>query len=109
MSQSAKEIFEVSIPEKLKKNADKITGINCVYEFNVTGDQGAVYTLDLTKEGGAISEGSTGGAQCTVTISTENFNELLEGKLNPQMAFMTGKLKVAGDMGLAIKLGNVIG
>ncbi|MBI2336732.1 MAG: SCP2 sterol-binding domain-containing protein [Deltaproteobacteria bacterium] len=105
---SAKDLFTTKIPEKLKKNADKTTGIKSIYEFNVSGDEGGVWSLDFTQGEGKVVEGSTGKANCTVSITTENLGQILDGKLNPQMAFMTGKLKVAGDMGLAIKLGSIL-
>ncbi len=41
-------------------------------------------------------------------MAENDFLEMLSGKLNSQMAFMTGKLKVAGDMGLALKLGSFL-
>ncbi len=106
---SAKEIFEQKIPQKLETNAEKITGIDAIYEFNVTGDEGGVWSIDLSGDNKKVVEGSTGNAQCTITISDADFSDLIGGGLNPQMAFMTGKLKVAGDMGLALKLGNILG
>ncbi len=108
MALTAKEIFEDKIAAKIKENAAKIQGINAVYEFNVTGDTTEVWTLDLTAPGGAISSGSSGKANCTVTIAVGDLSDIVEKKLNPQMAFMTGKLKVSGDMGLALKLGTVL-
>jgi putative sterol carrier protein len=42
-------------------------------------------------------------------MAETDFLDLVSGKLNGQMAFLTGKLKVAGDMGLALKLGSFIG
>ena len=106
---TAKEIFEEKIPAKLVQNAAKISSINAVYEFNLTGDGGGVWTLEITDGKGKVVSGSTGNAKCTVTVSAADFSDIVEGKLNPQMAFMTGKLKVAGDMGLALKLGAVLG
>lgn len=106
---SAKEIFEQKIPQKLETNADKISSINAIYEFNVTGDEGGVWSIDLSNGNKKVVAGSTGNAHCTITISDKDFSDLIAGNLNPQMAFMTGKLKVSGDMGLALKLGNILG
>jgi len=43
-------------------------------------------------------------ADCTVIVSKDDFEKLAKGKLDPTMAFMTGKLKVNGDMSVAMKL-----
>ncbi len=108
MSLTAKQIFEEKIAQKLKDNAEKVTKLNTIYQFNLTGDAPSTWTLDLTQPGGKISEGASPNAKCTVTISTENLSKIVEKSLNPQMAFITGKLKVAGDMGLALKLGTIL-
>jgi putative sterol carrier protein len=50
-----------------------------------------------------------GEADVTLTASPEDFRAILEGGLSPTKAFMTGKLKVDGEMGLAMKLGSVLG
>ncbi len=48
-------------------------------------------------------------ADVTLTASPDNFQAMMEGDLNPTTAFMTGKLSVDGDMGLAMKLGSALG
>ncbi|WP_135449917.1 MULTISPECIES: SCP2 sterol-binding domain-containing protein [Tabrizicola] len=48
-------------------------------------------------------------ADVTLTADAEVFRSILEGSTNPTMAFMTGKLKVDGSMGMAMKLGSVLG
>ena len=103
-----REYFEVKVPGNLKEKGEKLSSINCIYEFQIEGATGGTWTLDLTAPGGAITEGSSGKADCTVKINDENFVKLISGSLNPQMAFMTGKLKVAGNMGLALKLANIL-
>ncbi|MBX7149359.1 SCP2 sterol-binding domain-containing protein [bacterium] len=108
MALTGEQIFNEKIAQKLKDNGDKATSINAIYEFKLTGGSSDVWTLDLTQAGGKISKGSSGKAQCTVTIAESDLSDIVEKKLNPQMAFMSGKLKVAGDMGLALKLGNVL-
>ncbi|HBF11775.1 MAG TPA: sterol-binding protein [Deltaproteobacteria bacterium] len=110
MALTAQQIFQEKITERLKERADKILAINSIYEFKVTGEASgdSIWTLDLTQPGGKISQGSGGQAKCTVTISVNDLSDIVEKKLNPQMAFMSGKLKVVGDMGLALKLGNIL-
>ena len=46
---------------------------------------------------------------CTIRLSTDNMKKLLNGKLNPMTGVMMGKLKISGDMGVAMKLGKLIG
>ena len=104
---SAKELFLEKVAKNLEAKADKVKTINAIYEFNIT-DENSTYTIDLTKSGGFVSEGSSGHAKCTISIKAEDFAALIDKKLNPQMAFMTGKLKIKGDMGLALKLGTIL-
>jgi putative sterol carrier protein len=47
-------------------------------------------------------------ADVTLTASADVFRAILEGDMNPTMAFMTGKLSVDGSMGMAMKLGSVL-
>ncbi len=108
--QTPKSYFEEKIAKKLADSKpEELEKINAVYEFNITGDNGGVWTVDLTKEPGVVTAGSTGAAKCTVTAKSEDFMNIVSGKMNPQMAFMSGKLKIKGDMGLAMKLQKVIG
>lgn len=108
MALTAQQIFEEKIAQKIKDNAEKIKNLVTVYQFNLTGEEQSTWTLDLTKPGGEISQGASPNAKCTVTISVQHLSDIIEKKLNPQMAFITGKLKVSGDMGLALKLGNIL-
>lgn len=48
-------------------------------------------------------------ADCTMVASAETFQGILEGDVNPTSAFMSGRLKIDGDMGLAMKLGTLLG
>lgn len=47
-------------------------------------------------------------ADCTIASTEENFTALLKGELNPMMAVMTGKVKISGDMSVAMKLQNLL-
>ena len=48
-------------------------------------------------------------ADCTITISPSDFQSLIQGKLDPMMAFMMGKVKIKGDMGIAMRLKSLLG
>ena len=56
---------------------------------------------------GAVST-DDGDAECTISASAETFQELFEGELDPTAAFMTGKIKIDGDMGQAMKLSQLL-
>lgn len=104
-----KQFFEEKIAKKLAEKPELSKAVNAAYEFNITGDTGGVWTVDLTKEPGSVSAGSTGTAKCTVTCAANDFLNITSGKMNPQMAFMSGKLKIKGEMALAMKLQKIIG
>lgn len=103
-----KELIEQNIAKKLQASPDKAAAVNAVIELAITGDDGGTWTVDCTKPGGAVLAGSTGSAKLTVTMASADFVDLCEGRLNPQTAFLTGKVKVKGDIGLALKLGNIL-
>jgi putative sterol carrier protein len=104
-----KTLFEEKIARKLTEKPDLSRSLNCVYEFNIEGDGGGIWTVDLTREPGTVTVGSTGTARCVVTSRSGDFMNLVNGKGNPQMAFMSGRIKIKGDMSLAMKLQQVIG
>ena len=77
-------------------------GIDGSVKF-VIEDEGEV----LIDEDGARAD--DGEADCVLTSDVETFQGMLEGDVNPTSAFMSGRLKVDGDMGLAMKLGALLG
>lgn len=108
MYENAKQVFEEKIATKIKTDPSKAKAIGALVVFHITGAQSGDWTLDCSKEPAVLAEGGTEGAKVEVTMSEEDFVKLANGGLNPQMAFLGGKLKVKGDMGLAIKLGQIL-
>jgi putative sterol carrier protein len=106
MAANPKEYFETDVASKLKDKPEIAQKINAIYQFNITGDTGGSWTVDLVKP--EVREGEDAGARCTVTVKDEDFMKIVSGQLNPQMAFMSGKLKIGGDMSLAMKLGEIL-
>ena len=56
----------------------------------------------------AREDAGAGDPDCTIRISAENLKKLMDGRLNPMLAFTMGKLKVAGSMGVAMKLAQLL-
>ncbi|ABS25737.1 SCP2 sterol-binding domain-containing protein [Anaeromyxobacter sp. Fw109-5] len=105
---SVKDVFERHIPSRFQAKPDVVQKINSVYEFNISGPGGGVWTVDCTSPGGKIVEGHAPNAKCTVAATDADFLNIVNGRLNAQMAFMSGKLKIQGDMGLAMKLQQIL-
>lgn len=104
---AAKEIFQM-IDSALKEDPSRAKGIEAVYQFNLGGEDAGTYQVILRPGEGAAVEGEQETADCTLSIDSADFKKMVEGELNGTEAFMSGKLKIEGDMGLALKLQNVL-
>jgi putative sterol carrier protein len=98
MAESVREFFgglETSVDES------KTAGMNNSYLFDIEGAGQWVVQVEDGKV--SVSEGA-GEADTSIQASEENFLAITRGELNPTTAYMTGKLKIKGDMGAALKL-----
>ena len=82
-------------------DASKTAGVNKAYVFDIDG--AGVWKVDVTDAGVHVTEGATDG-DVTIRASEETFSKIAGGEQNPTTAYMTGKLKIDGDMSAALKL-----
>src|SRR5258708_36433722 len=109
MADTAQSILESEIPALLKTKPELAKEINAVIHFNITGEQGGTWTLDLTKDSDWVQSGAQGTPKMTIVVSEQDFIKIRRKQLNAQMAAMQGKLKFKPmDMGLAMKLGKLL-
>lgn len=87
----------------------KTKGVNSVFQFDLSGDNGGVFHVNVTDAQVDVIEGAHDSPNVTISMSADDFQSMLEGKLNATSAFMAGKLKVKGDMSLAMKLQALVG
>ena len=97
-------LFNEELPAALAKNADDAKTIGATFQMNITGPTGGEWHIDVTSNGPSCKAGS-GPADCTITMADEDFQKLLENpQANAVQLFFAGKLKVAGNQMLGMKL-----
>ncbi|MEH7417856.1 SCP2 sterol-binding domain-containing protein [Neobacillus drentensis] len=96
------------IEEIINKNPEPIQGFTAIYQFDIHGVEQNIFQLHFKDGGAAVIRGEKASADCTLNMSLTNFQLFLLGKLNGTMAFMTGKLKIQGDIGKALKIESIL-
>lgn len=77
------------------------------YKVKFAFDEGGVLLLDGTATPPTLSE-EDGEADCVITSSIDNAVKLMNGQLNPMLAYSMGKLKIAGSVGVALKMASML-
>lgn len=105
MAVDIQNLFNTELPAAIAKNEAAAKEIGAKYQLNITGDGGGEWFIDVSASGPKCEPGNPGGADCTITLSSEDFQKLKENpQANGMQLFFAGKLKVAGNQMLAMKL-----
>ena len=99
MAESTREFFE-GLPARADES--KLAGMNNSYLFDI--ESSGCWLVTIADGTVSVREGGQGDADCTISATEENFQRILSGEQNATSAYMTGKLKIKGDMGAAMKL-----
>lgn len=105
---STKSIIEEKIAKKLNERTDLAKSISVPVAIELLGEGGGRWLIDFTKKPALVEAGSNAPAKTTISMDAEVFNQLAAGEIDPQTAFLMGKVRVEGDLGLAIKLGQLL-
>ena len=82
-------------------DASKTAGVNKSYVFDIDG--AGVWKVDVTDAGAKVTEGASDG-DVTIRASEDTFRKIVNKDLSPTTAYMTGKIKIEGEMSAALKL-----
>lgn len=99
MAESMQDFFD-----KLQIDAKKTAGMNATYQFVSTGDGGGNWFVKITNGDTQVGSGMDANPTIVLTAATQDWLDMMNGKMNGQTAFLTGKLKIQGDVTLAMKL-----
>ena len=98
---TVQEFFD-SLPTRV--SPDRIEGMNNTYVFEIDG--AGTWTVKVADGAVTVAEGAE-DADCTFSATEETFAKIASGEQNATTAYMTGKLKIKGDMGAAMKLQKI--
>lgn len=101
IASSVRAIFD-NVP--LRLDPVEAAGVDALIRINLTGAAGGTYFVEIRDGAATVSNRSNGQPQLTLTLTAADYVALIQGQLNAQLAFMNGKLKITGDVGLAMKL-----
>uniref|UniRef100_F6XNE9 Sterol carrier protein 2 n=1 Tax=Monodelphis domestica TaxID=13616 RepID=F6XNE9_MONDO len=96
--------IEKKLEEEGEQYVKKIGGVFAFKVKNGPGGKEATWVVDVKNGRGSVTVNSDKKADCTITMADTDLIDLMTGKMNPQSAFFQGKLKITGNMGLAMKL-----
>ena len=101
---TVKETFD-AMPSRFQPS--KASGMNATIQYDITGDQGGTWNAVIKDGACTVTPGAAATPNLTLQIAAQDWLDMLSGKQSGQMLFMSGKLKIKGDMGLAMKLGSM--
>ena len=96
-----KEVFEV-IPKRF--NSDAAQGLDAVFQFDITGDGGGAWVLVIRDGACQVLEDTHANPNVTLSMTSDTWLSILNKELNAVQAFLSGRLKISGDMMLAQKI-----
>ncbi len=101
MADSIQAFFD-ALPGKI--DPARLTGMNATFQFVATGDGGGDWNVKIADGKADINLGKADSPTIVLTAAAADWLALMNGQMNGQTAFITGKLKIQGDMTLAMKL-----
>ncbi len=100
---------EISVEQLIQNHEkafqpEKAVGVDAVIQYHLTGEEGGDWIITIGDGVCKVAEGNAENPKMTLTADAHEFRDILLGKMDGMAAFMQGKLKLSGDLNLAMKL-----
>jgi len=109
MADSQQEINAAFDKMQQQFNPEKAKDVDATIQFNLSGEEDITYWVRIEGEDVEMHKGATEDPDMTLIAKSQDFADVVYGRSNAMQAFMSGKLKVKGNMGLAMKLQSIFG
>ena len=101
-AKTPKEFFEEVLPRRFKP--DKALGIDVTVQVNITGPNGGDWVVTIKNQKLEVKEGTHPLPTLLIKMAEKDYMDVVNGKMSGEKAFITGKLRFKGNIGLALKL-----
>jgi putative sterol carrier protein len=102
---TATELF-ATLPERFR--SERAGDLRAIYVFELEGEGGGSWTVRVTDGSLTVEDGSSTDADVTVRAKADDWMAIVEGRMDPQLAYLTKRLRVTGNLQLALRLREVV-
>jgi hypothetical protein len=98
-----REFFEAFVPRSLRSVSETLPD-GVVVAFHIDGPEGGSWQVEQDEEGSRVTPTGEGPKDCEIRCNTDTFMRIIRGSLGSNRAFLSGRLTISGDVGLALAL-----
>ena len=101
-AKTPKEFFEKVLPTRFNPNESK--GVDVTVQINITGPNGGEWTVTIKDQKIEVKEGTHSSPTLMINMAETDYMDVVNGRMSGEKAFLNGRLRVKGNLALALKL-----
>lgn len=101
-AKTPKEFFEKVLPNRF--NPNKTKGVDVTVQIDIAGPSGGEWTVTIKDQKLEVKEGTHPSPTLVINMAAKDYMDVVNGKMSGEKAFLTGKLRLKGNLVLAMKL-----